>query len=466
MHGMPIGDFSIFCGGANFGMPIQSFAPMWGDGLGGAAGMSNSIWNCPGIENAANQGREFALRMQLSGQINAPIATLSSLENNLQSLLSSDKLDDSQKSQIQNALNKIKAKKEELQNKFKNLDLSKMSFAELQALQQEVQNSANDVQGIQKEVSDLSEQIAKELQKKAEEEAKQAEQQDGEAGGAGSGTGEAGDAGNASGTTTIDGKEVDVKTGRPASLGAAPEKTDIADACLRIRQSITCAGTKHDVLDPIIQSLDASNIIEVVSYWEDNYDTDGGKKYENFFDKIFADVGDDWQSENIPTMRTALAKRAEALGIGAEVEKELAKVDMELTKGPSWKKLWCGSWHDDHKLAEGLMNAYKLIKAKEAKNVTSANIKSDEAKAKEQKAADDVKQDTQKQDQEKINLFIGDMREIWENDALEVSEKVTYKDGKFKIRIKGVDYYGIDFNALVKEIENAGYNPKEYICKK
>ena len=57
------------------------------------------------------------------------------------------------------------------------------------------------------------------------------------------------------------------------------------------------------------------------------------------------------------------------------------------------------------------------------------------------------------------------MREIWDNDKLEISDKVKYKDGKFVIRIEGNDYYGKDFNELREQIYAAGYDPEKYLSK-
>ncbi len=470
MYGMPIGDFSTFCGGFGAGQ-MQSFGPMINP-------MPNSVFNnCVGKENAFQQGREMALRMQIPGLMNSSISALNSMENSLSGLLQSDKLDEAQRAKIQTALDKIKAIKDEFQNKFKNIDVQNLHLEELMAVQEEVQNAAKGVEGIQKEVSNLATEISKSIEEKMKKEAEQA------ANGGGTGTDGTAVDGNAdgasSGSTTKVGEgdtavEVDNETGRPAGLGAAPSRAELASTCLKIRQSITCMGTNHNVLDPIIQGLDETNIIEIVKYWEDNYNK-GNKTKESFFEKIFDDVGDDWQSTYIPIMREALAKRAEALGIGDEVEAELAIVDMELTKGPSGKKLWCGSWQDDHKLAKGLKAAYELIKNKEAANATAAKDKVTEDKTKAEKAESDAKAKEAEEKRQKYADFRNDMFQYWgitDEDAQMVN--VYYENGQYRAHVNGKDYYGKSFREILAAIENAKdtdasgkeIDPKKYLIGK
>ena len=57
------------------------------------------------------------------------------------------------------------------------------------------------------------------------------------------------------------------------------------------------------------------------------------------------------------------------------------------------------------------------------------------------------------------------MREIVGDDKAEISDKVEYKDGQFKVRVKGKDYYGSDYRELAEALKAAGYNPEQYLKK-
>lgn len=473
MYGMPIGFSNLCC--TMPGMQAFGPTPTQQDSIFG--GCTNAT--CPSNDSitSAYVGGEMARQQdETSSAMNKLGFSLVKSEQELENALKQDGLNDTQKGRLKQQLDLVKAKKAAFENKVKNLDLKSLSPQELQSLQEELRS-------IQSEV-DVASNVADEIKKQIE---KNNETANGQNGGSAGSSGTATDASDATdaadaedatsgsdsdSTITIDGENegddpitIDSKTGKPAELGAAPSRADIADICLKIRQSITCSGTNHDVLDAMIKGLDDTNIIEIVKYWEDNYNK-GNKAKEGFFRKIFADVGDDWQSTYVPIMRAALAQRAEALGIGDQVEVQLAKVDMELTKGPSWKKLWCGSYQDDKTIADGLSAAYKLIKEKEESNIKAAKSKVAAAEAaKETKAKEDKKAAAEelRKTREQFRL---DMCEIWEDDELLISDKVEYKDGQWQIRIKGRTYYGSDFLSLAQAIERAGLNPKEHLCTK
>ena len=61
------------------------------------------------------------------------------------------------------------------------------------------------------------------------------------------------------------------------------------------------------------------------------------------------------------------------------------------------------------------------------------------------------------------------MREYFNDDKLEISDKVQYKDGKFKVHTvkgKSIDYEASSFMDLVKKLEQDDLDPKEYLVKK
>ena len=261
------------------------------------------------------------------------------------------------------------------------------------------------------------------------------------------------DASNGSRTVKVDDKKVDSKTGRPVELGEAPSKSDCRAFCAKLFNAVDGPGTDNDVIKELIPGLNEQNIMEIIKLWDKEY----GTGENDMIHRLVEDLGHYQKKEYVPMILNALQTRAEALGIDDDDEicSAVTQINNEL-----------GQWN----ISEGITsrNLRKIadkIAEKEASNVSEAEKTTTENK----KKAEDKKaeKETKKADKEKeiINLFISDMREIWKDDKLEKSDKVRYENGKFRIRIEGKEYSGSDFNALVKAVKNAGYDPKKYLSK-
>ncbi|MBO6088350.1 hypothetical protein J6P92_08415 [bacterium] len=101
---------------------------------------------------------------------------------------------------------------------------------------------------------------------------------------------------------------------------------------------------------------------------------------------------------------------------------------------------------------------YQKVKEANDKNISDNDKKSKETEAENQQKADDEAKQAKA-------TFLADMREIWEDDELQISDKVQYKDGKFSIRIQGEVYEATSFKGLVKKIEKDDLDPKKYLAK-
>lgn len=378
--------------------------------------------------------------------------TLKGLQASLEKALKSDKLDAAQKSKVQSMLDRVKAFQEKCKEAFKNINSGKYpDAATTEALKKELEELQKD---ITEKMKTLAEQVA----------AREDAEGSGNAGGAGDSTG-SGTGGTADDEApVVDGIPVDPETGK-ASGGKIP-KSALESFCSEVNGALVCVGTNHEVLDPAIARLNKDNIVEIVSHWEKNYGKHTATGNDGFFAKILDDIGDDHQATLVPYMRDALAQRAEALGIYDQVEQYVSEVNKELNKGPSIKKVWCGTWMDDHKIANNLMEIYNKIVAKEAKNVQAVKTQKTQKEQEAKKTEAKEKAEAAKKDEKAKAQFVADMREILKDDTLELSDKVQMEAGQFKIRIEGRDYYGSNYRELAKNIKAAGYEPEEYLVKK
>ena len=194
--------------------------------------------------------------------------------------------------------------------------------------------------------------------------------------------------------------------------------------------------------------------IEIIQNWDKSY---GSSKEKQMIWRLIHDLGHGEKKKYVPMILNALISRAEALGIqdDEDVLGHIGRVNAELGD--------CNI--SEESISKHLQGIADIIIAKEKELKENAGKQVDADKADADKKAEEAKQEEEKKDQETVNLFIGDMREIWENDKLEKSDKVEYKDGKFQIRIQGDVYEGKTFKELVKAIEDAGLDPKKYLSK-
>lgn len=350
---------------------------------------------------------------------------LATLENQLQQGLDSDKLTDEQKQKIQEKLNEVKELVEKFRTALNNPAVSAQELYELE----------NAMYKLKAEVGQLGQQLAAAVQAAAQQ------------------------AGDAEQT----GEEVHDGQTPVATNGQKIPESILESYCHGIEACIAGAGTDEETLKAELQKLNKDNVVEVIKHWEETR----GKHEDNegMIARILKDLNDGEQKEMVPFIRDALVARAEELGIYDEIKKEVAAVNQELLEERTfWGFNWLGG-QDDDVIKNNLMAIYDKIVAKEAKNTASVKQKEDDKKAK----AESEKVEAEKKEANKVkeakDLFLSDMREVWADDEAEISEKVKYEDGKFTIRIMGKNYYGKDFNELVKALEDENLDPKQYLKK-
>ncbi len=360
---------------------------------------------------------------------------LGTLHQSLQSLLDSDQLTNAQKAKVQAQIDKIVEMKEKIQRALQNQNIQ---CQELYALENEVKQ--------------LEEAIKKFCQELADEVSNTTP-----------GTTTPGT--NTPGTTTPDTNNTEPSvTGRPEAIGAAPDQSDCETICAAVLRSVVCAGTDHPTLEGALGSLTAGNIIEVVQHWEKGYGKHTATGNEGFFAKIFDDIGDDDQAKYIPIILNLLVERAKANNMYDEIATDVASVNKGLATGASWKKLWCGTWMDDHQLANDLMKIVNKIAAKEAQNKVKAEKENAANKAKKEKEVAERKTQVTA---EMKNNFANEMKKalnLSETPQLAAGLKVeTDENGEFtgysievntpegKVTCKGRTY-----RELVLEIEKQG----------
>ena len=371
-----------------------------------------------GVMGAYNLGLQFRVNSQRVSMIQGMARALGSLEAQLTQLIENDQLTDKQKEKLEAKLEEVKEFKQKVEEALQN-----------QASLEDVQALAGELVELQKSISEVIKEIAKEVKDSNE--------------GNDDGSDDAGDAGNKDDETKTD------NDGRPASLGQKPSKTEIEMICSGIDSAYApWYGTDKEKLDQHLSVLTKDNIVEVISHWNKNYANNSSGK-SKFFESMMAELND-WEQDNrIPAILSALQQRAEANGIYDEIQEYVSNVNKELHS----------SWENDAVLAENLEKIVDAIVAKEKANATETDKKADDKKAEEKKKAE-------QEAKEAKATFLSDMREIWEDDELQISDKVQYKDGKFTVRVKGQDYSATDFNGLVKKLEKDDLDPKQYLAKK
>ena len=420
-------------------MPQQTMPPMMGSSC------------CSGgfDMNAYAFGAKQRVMDVASSLVQKLIAAGQSLKQQLQA----EGLTDEQKNKITAEIEKIQ-KAIEMTKELVNGNATVQDAVQAQmAIDNMLTETAKTMQTIAQEIA--------EAQAKKQQDAENAEQS-GQADGSADASADEAEGGD--GTVKVGDVEIDSETGRAVELGEGLSPYEASSIAFQVKKAVDGPGTNHDILDPIVQNLNAGNIVEIVKAWEGKCGQHSESGNDGFFARIFDDVDDKWQNENVPVMLDALVKRAEAAGIKqSEIEEYIGGVHNGMSHSTL---LGMMEWHDDHEIANNLMKIYEKIvaKEKELKSKAGTQAADNKKKADEAKAAEDKKKEDKKQ--EAINLFISDMREIYKDDKLEKSDKVKFEDGVFKIRIEGKDYQGSDFRALEKAVKDAGYDPKEYLCKK
>ena len=399
-----------------------------------------------GVQNAVQIGATQAKLDRLSLAVASVNSALNSMASQLSGVLESDKLNESQKARINAILEKVKKAQSDLQNL-----VSRINSSNVNEIQKEFEAFQKRVIDLQKEASKLAENIAQELNG-----AEESSEDNNDEGVEGS---------NDETEDNLDEVESDYdEDGRPSSL-AKPTSREVQDICLAFSDAIKAwYGTDDEKFEAAVTSIDESNVVEVMTRWKESFAGSGNRfSQDSSFIESFLWDADASQKEVLGKhILDMLVKRAELNGL--DVTKEEAEVRAELSDLIT----------DNNKVQTNIESIYNKIVAKEAAN--AEGVKDKKTKAKEDKEAEKAEakkeQEAKKAEAAKKQAeviakekatFIKDIQDCTGRDDIkELPEGVEIvKDEKgnfkgFKIRIKGKDYFGKDYLALVGALEEAG----------
>lgn len=397
--------------------------------------------------NYYQMGQEYMASIKANMALNSAVQSLASLESQVKETVGNEALNDSQKQRLQEILDKIEALKEEIQNS------QNKSAAEKQALIEKISQ-------LQEEAAKVAGEISEEIQAAAASD----------------------DGGNDTNTDVSDAAtETPEDVNSPVAQKMTKEQENEAlEICQSIYQgAIGECGTEYDyIIDGYngmkgTNAITKDNVTAVLNKWQEQFANGSGDK--NVIETLFAeemmwnpslkDRGPDGKIADpehnvdiIWNIVKCLEERAKELGVynkligqftAAYNQLDDTCVDQSVVENAVMAINQAVTTAENAKKAE---DAKKQKEAEQKKTDDENKVKADEAKKQAEKEATDT--------------FLGDMREIWKDDKLEISDKVKYKDGKFVIRIQGIEYSGKDFNELCDNIAKAGYDdPKEYLSK-
>ena len=379
-------------------------------------------------------GREYMDMCKTELDLRDSLGNLSNLSYKISTVLEDDNLNESQKERLQEILDKVK-EIEEYVKQAKSVEQKKAAIKSIEELAEEAVA--------------LSAEIAEEIQQAAEEAAQEAE--------------------NADESEQTPADEINA----PSQQDLTDEqKTQALDICQSIYQgAIGVVGTDYDyIIDGYngkqgTSAINKDNVTAVLNKWQEQFAKTSGD--ENLIETLF---------DEEMLWNPSLSKRDQDGKIAnpknnVDIIWNILKCLEEKAKELNVYNDLCGSFTTAYdELDDTFVNQSKVQNAvmKINKVVTNAeNIKKAEDKKNEAKEAKEAEIQDKKLriETDAKNLFIGDMREIWADDELELSDKVQYKNGKFVVRIEGKDYSAKPFRELDNKLTEAGYDPKKYLTK-
>ena len=413
-----------------------------------------------GQQSAFNWGANLVVQQQVQSTIQGAASALNSLEGGLANIVNSDKLTSAQKATVKALLEEVKAKKEEITKQLK-----------------DKQPTADDAKAIGKAVGDLQKKVSSTIDK-----IKGQLSGDGQGGieannttagdSATSATGGA-DAGNDTTADLADSEyaNIDPDTGRPTSLGEKPSSKDIREICSTFYNAVndthwytlwTC-GTDDEKFEASLNALNENNIIEVMQYWDKNYNASNVAK--NTFIYNFLDDAEHYQKREFGTkILNALLARAEADGISDDVAQDATEVSKELGKGIISKDT----------VSKHIMAIYNKIVKKEQDNVTGAKKVIEDKKAENQNKVSEKKSQVVAEKRNEIISKIKEQLKLKETPQLSSGLKIETDDnGEFtgysieintpNGRIKAT---GCTYQELALAIENNGLKVEDVLIRK
>ena len=413
-----------------------------------------------GQQSAFNWGANLVVQQQVQSTIQSAAAALNSLEGGLANIENSDKLTAAQKATVKALLEEVKAKKEEITKQLK-----------------DKQPTADDAKAIGKAVGDLQKKVSSTIDK-----IKGQLSGDGQGGteannttagdSATSATGGA-DAGNDTTADLADSEyaNIDPDTGRPTSLGEKPSSKDIREICSTFYNAVndthwytlwTC-GTDDEKFEASLNALNENNIIEVMQYWDKNYNASNVAK--NTFIYNFLDDAEHCQKREFGTkILNALLARAEADGISDDVAQDATEVSKELSHANISKGI----------VSKHIMAIYNKIVEKEKANVTGAKKVIEDKKAENQNKVSEKKSQVVAEKRNEIISKIKEQLKLKETPQLSSGLKIETDDnGEFtgysieintpNGRIKAT---GCTYQELALAIENNGLKVEDVLIRK
>ena len=373
---------------------------------------------------AANWGAQLSAQYDF----NSIVQQLTGFQSQLTNILKSDKLNESQRQRLQAVLDKIDELVKQVQAKSKAGALS-----------------TDEMKAYSKQISDVINKAA---------EVADDEKSDGKSD-----------------------NKVDDKT----EAGKKQKELDknAVDICQGIYSALESKmfGTDYDKLKAGVTKINKDNVATVLNTWDKQYKQSGKSLVERLFDtewvwndklsnsaqegQLISDPGNS-NTNMIWNIVAALDQKAQALDIKTELGGKFATAYTQLRK----------TFIDQKAVIDAVAEIQKAVT--KAENEASAKSSKEEidgknkAEAANKKAETDKKEKAEKAKKEKEAkaLFLNDMREILGDDKAEISDKVHYKDGKFIVRVEGVDYEASSYVELVKVLKQAGYKePAQYLKK-
>ncbi len=392
-------------------------------------------------------GKDWMADMNASTALSSSAQGLSALEGEITKTMESDALSEEQKQRLQEILDKIETLKEQVKN------AADKSADEKNALVQEIAQ-------LQEEAANIAKQISEEIQQNASNEAGGAENNNGS---------------DASATTVPENVDAPV-----AQELTKEQENEALEICQSIYQgAIGVTGTNYDYITDGYNGMKGTNAITkdnvtaVLNKWQEQFAKGSGD--DNVIETLFDEemfwnpslkergangkISDPEHNVDIIwNILKCLEERAKELGVYNSLVGQFSIAYDELDDFNI----------DQSAVEDAIMTINQTVTV--AENQKKTEKAEEKAKADKEKAAKDeelkAEEEKQKVETEAKDTFLGDMREIWGDDKLEISDKVKYKDGRFVIRIEGIEYSGKDFNELCKNVSDAGHDPQLFLIKK
>ena len=371
---------------------------------------------------AANWGAQLSAQYDF----NSIVQQLTGFQSQLTNILKSDKLNESQRQRLQAVLDKIDELVKQVQAKSK---AGALSTDEMKAYSKQISDVIN-------KAAEVADDVMKEVQEAEDKKAEDADKADGS---------------DKADDEKSDGKS-DNKVDDKTEAGKKQKELDknAVDICQGIYSALESKmfGTDYDKLKAGVTKINKDNVATVLNTWDKQYKQSGKSLVERLFDTEWV-----WNDK--------LSNSAQEGQLISDPEHSNTNMIWNIVASLDQKAVIDAV----AEIQKAVTKAENEASAKSSKEEIDGKNK---AEAANKKAETDKKEKAEKAKKEKEAkaLFLNDMREILGDDKAEVSDKVHYKDGKFIVRVEGVDYEASSYVELVKVLKQAGYKePAQYLKK-